>query len=130
MKALSVLLSVLVSSHVLADRHFDPDRILETWGYSAREPATGVERGRQVYVQWCAICHESGPGMAGTEGLERKYRGEVPALLLERKDLSARFIENVVRNGIASMPFFRKTEVSDEDLKYLVDYMIGNLELK
>ena len=63
-------------------------RIPETWGYSAREPATGIERGRQVYVQWCAICHESGPGMAGTDGLKRKYKGELPALPGEKPTLS------------------------------------------
>ena len=120
---LAGVLSLTVLS-TYADNHFDPNRILETYGYSASEPAVGKERGRQVYVQWCAICHESGPGMAGTDGLKRKYKGELPALLTEREDLQADYIEYIVRNGIASMPFFRKVEISDEDLEALNLFLV------
>ena len=68
--------------------------------------------------------------MAGTQGLMRKYRGQVPAVLRERTDLSKEFIEYTVRNGVASMPFFRKTEVSDSDLTLLADYLTGAAESK
>jgi len=124
---LGVLLSTVITCWASAE---EAHRIPETWGYSAREPAEGVARGRQVYVQWCAICHEGGPGMAGTQGLMRKYRGQVPAVLRERTDLSKEFIEYTVRNGVASMPFFRKTEVSDSDLTLLADYLTGAAESK
>lgn len=102
------------------------DRLIETFGYLAEKPATGVERGKQVFVQWCAICHGTGPGMAGTEGLWRKYQGALPELLEERTDLQPAFVEYIVRNGIASMPIFRKTEVSDADLKALNLYLTRN----
>ena len=127
LKSLTVGLLAVGACGVLAD---DQPRILETWGYSAREPATGKERGRQVYVQWCAICHEAGPGMAGTQGLMRKYRGKVSPLLRERTDLSADYLELVVRNGVASMPLFRKTEVSDGDLEVLTQYLLTAAEEK
>ncbi|GAB5486979.1 MAG: hypothetical protein Pars2KO_05490 [Parasphingorhabdus sp.] len=99
----------------------DPN--IETYGYSADADAEGIELGRQVYTQWCAICHEDGPGMAGTEALMRKYRGELPALLRERDDLAAGTIETFVRQGVKSMPTFRKTEISDEQLAALSLYL-------
>lgn len=125
MKKSNVLLIgfLLIGGHSSIAEDSSKERIIETYGYKAREEATGIERGRQVYVQWCAICHETGPGMAGTEGLMRKYRGQVPALLREREDLTGEYVTYVVRNGIASMPGFRKTEVSDGDLSELLRYL-------
>ncbi len=105
---------------VLAD---GGERIIETYGYEAKEKATGLARGKQVYEQWCIICHDSGPGMAGTEALMRKYRGEIPALLTDREGLTSGFIATLVRNGVKSMPTFRKTEISDEDLELLGRYL-------
>lgn len=96
---------------------------LETYGYPADKKATGIELGRQVYTQWCAICHEGGPGMAGTESLQRKYKGEMPALLRERTDLSPELVATFVRTGIKSMPSFRKTEISDAELEALGSYL-------
>lgn len=101
----------------------DPDRVIETWCYQALEPATGLERGRQVYEQWCIICHGSGPGMAGTDGLMRKYHGNLPALLTERTDLAPEAIRIYVREGVASMPYFRKVEISDEDLELMISWL-------
>jgi|GEM_PF-484294 len=100
------------------------DRLLETYGYSARkEAASNAERGQQVYVQWCVICHGTGPGMAGTESLMRKYKGEIPPLLTDRDDLDADTLTHFVRYGVASMPHFRKTEISDEDLNALIAFL-------
>ena len=96
---------------------------LETFGYAADKKATGNELGRQVYTQWCAICHEGGPGMAGTESLQRKYKGEMPALLRERTDLSPELVATFVRVGVKSMPSFRKTEISDAELEALGLYL-------
>lgn len=105
---------------------FDPNRIIETYGYKGEEPAIGRARGKQVYVQWCAICHAGGPGMAGTGALMRKYKGELPALLEQRTDLTAAQVRHFVRNGVASMPSFRKVEISDADLETLVLYLAGD----
>lgn len=98
-------------------------RIIETYGYEAAEPAEGAARGKQVYEQWCIICHDAGPGMAGTSALKRRYQGKLPALLTEREDLAAEYISLLVRQGVKSMPFFRKTEIGDEDLAALNLYL-------
>ena len=98
-------------------------RIIETYGYEAAEPAEGAARGKQVYEQWCIICHDAGPGMAGTSALKRRYKGKVSALLTERDDLAAEYITLLVRQGVKSMPFFRKTEIGDADLAALNLYL-------
>lgn len=100
---------------------------MDTYGYLPRvEAKSELERGEQVYVQWCAICHNDGPGMAGTAILKMRYKGKVPALLEERTDLSSQLIEQYVRQGMGGMPYFRKTEVSDADLKALTTYLTQN----
>lgn len=97
--------------------------VYETYGYSADSEAEGIELGRQVYTQWCAICHESGAGMGGTDALMRKYRGELSPLLREREDLTPQMITSFVRQGVKSMPSFRKTEISDEQMEALALYL-------
>jgi (+)-pinoresinol hydroxylase len=59
----------------------------------------------------------------GTQAVEARYDGAVPAPLEQRTNLTAEFVEAIVRNGLNSMPFFRPTEVSDEDLEALVAYL-------
>jgi len=104
-------------------------------------PATGAStlrnplerRGQEVFGQRCAACHGPIPTeiygptflppMPGTQALAARYRGELPAALEERTDLAAVYIQTVVRNGYVSMPFFRPTELSDEDLDALVAYL-------
>jgi len=86
----------------------------------AQPPSTGAD----VYDYWCATCHAPGPGMPGTQALQAKYDGSVPAVLLERPGLSAQYIAAIVRTGISVMPPFRKTEISDADLAALTDYMV------
>lgn len=82
-----------------------------------------VHRGKQVYDQWCAICHAAAPRMPGTASLEAKYGGSLPAALEDRTDMTPAFIEYFVRNGVLIMPAFRKTEITDADLALLVDYL-------
>lgn len=89
----------------------------------AGEPARPVESGAQVYARWCVHCHDAGRGNPGTESLQVKYRGSVPAVLLERTDLTAEAVAVFVRQGILSMPPFRKTEITDAELKVLADYV-------
>lgn len=84
--------------------------------------------GRQVYAQWCAPCHAAGPRLAGTMSLQAKYQGELPAALEDRTDLSAPVIAHFVRNGVAWMPPFRPTEISDADLAALSAYLTAPLE--
>lgn len=87
--------------------------------------ATQVAQGEQVYARWCVHCHAAGRGNPGTESLQVKYRGNVPAVLLERSDLTAPAITQFVRQGVLSMPPFRKTEISDEELAALAAFMTG-----
>ncbi|GGZ79122.1 c-type cytochrome [Paraglaciecola chathamensis] len=126
MKKLSFTLLVLLLTATQAKANDKPTeyRILETYGYAPAQPAKDLHvRGKQVFVHWCASCHSSGPGMAGTSALKRKYKGQFPPLLEERTDLQASYIEYVIRHGLGSMPIFRKTEVSDEDFKALSAYL-------
>ncbi len=92
-----------------------------------------LRRGQAVYINRCASCHDAVPdevfgplflpAMPGTQVLAERYRGALPAVLHERTDLPAAYIEAVVRQGLGSMPFFRPTEVSDEDLRALTAYL-------
>jgi mono/diheme cytochrome c family protein len=79
--------------------------------------------GRQVYEKWCAPCHAPGPGHPGTAALAVLYGSAKPGALEQRDDLTAPFISAVVRQGVYSMPFFRKTEISDEELATLAAYL-------
>lgn len=103
---------------------------------SQREADAGdslVERGREVFDQRCAACHDPIPEeifgppflppMPGTQALRDRYGGALPAALEERTDLTPAYIEAVVRDGLRSMPFFRPTELSDEDLRALATYL-------
>lgn len=82
-----------------------------------------MANGKAVYDHWCAACHDPGPGHPGTQSLAIKYDGERPAALEERTDLSPELTSYFVRNGYALMPFFRKTEISDADLRDLSAYL-------
>lgn len=84
-----------------------------------------LARGEAVFTYWCATCHSPGPGMPGTQALQAKYNGSLPAVLTQRSDLTAELISFYVRNGISVMPFFRKTEVSDADLEALAAYVVA-----
>jgi mono/diheme cytochrome c family protein len=89
---------------------------------AAQEPAD-VQRGKQVFDQWCAPCHSDGPGKPGTAALSALYKGQKPALLEERTDLVPELTKQFVRTGVSVMPFFRKTEISDADLEALAAYL-------
>jgi (+)-pinoresinol hydroxylase len=79
--------------------------------------------GRKVYEKWCAPCHAPGPGHPGTQALDVLYHGTKPGALEQRGDLTAPFVTTVVRHGVYSMPFFRKTEIDDGELAALAAYL-------
>ena len=92
----------------------------------ASEPtkqAVPAHRGKQIFDQWCGICHAAAPRMPGTASLAAKYGGSLPAALEDRTDMPPAFIKHFVRNGVLIMPAFRKTEITDADLELLVDYL-------
>jgi (+)-pinoresinol hydroxylase len=83
-----------------------------------------LERGTAVFNNWCSACHSRGPQNApGTASLQVKYQGSVPAALEDRRDLTPEVVKVFVRNGVAMMAPFRKTEVSDADLDALAAYL-------
>ena len=94
----------------------------------AQKPAD-VAHGKEVFEHYCKPCHGAGRGddgapmLPGTHALTLKYRGQKPGLLEERTDLPAELIKAFVRNGVASMPPFRKTEVTDADLDAVAAYL-------
>ena len=84
--------------------------------------------GKRVYETWCVACHGPGTGyygrgLTGTEALEAKYEGKVPPVLDQRTDLTPEFVSVFVRHGASVMPFFRRTEISDDDLAALGAYL-------
>jgi mono/diheme cytochrome c family protein len=88
---------------------------------SAQTPA--AERGEVVYDKWCTPCHAPGPGHPGTQSLQVKYRGALPAVLEEREDLTPETVRTFVREGILLMAPFRKTEITDAELDDLAAYL-------
>jgi mono/diheme cytochrome c family protein len=83
-----------------------------------------IERGHRVYQKWCFPCHGPGKDKPGTLALAA--RGQKPAVLEERTDLTAPLIKTPVRHGVFYMPIFRKTEISDADLDAIVAYLTRN----
>lgn len=83
-----------------------------------------IERGHKVYDKWCFPCHGTGSGKPGTDSLAA--RGQKPAVLEERTDLTAPMIKTFVRQGVLFMPMFRKTEISDADLDAIAAYLTRN----
>lgn len=105
----------------------------------SRDSAPGgplEQRGHAVFDQRCAACHGEIPDerfgppflppMPGTQALRARYQGALPAVLERRTDLTPEYIEAVVRDGLRSMPFFRPTELSADDLEALVAYLTRN----
>ena len=88
----------------------------------AQDDAT-IGKGRDVFEHVCAPCHGAGAAKAGTTVLQYRYKGEKPALLAERTDLTPALVKSFVRNGVGLMAKFRKTEVTDAELDALAAYV-------
>lgn len=99
-----------------------------------------LRQGFLVYSKWCTGCHAGDyqpstrdPESArlglpsrvafGTYTLRQRYQGAVPAELDKRTDLTPASIRTFVRRGVNAMPAFRKTEISDAELKALSAYL-------
>jgi len=90
-----------------------------------------LERGQKSFQYWCATCHapdprEGGRFLPGTASLKAKYHDEKPAALEERTDLTPEFTKAIIRHGVAGMPFFRKTEISDGQMEDIAAYLARN----
>jgi cytochrome c5 len=85
-------------------------------------PAAAAEMtGKAVFDHYCTYCHGSSDG-PGTMQLGRT-RGKDQALLAERTNLTADYIEYVVRHGMRSMPPFAPSDLTDAKLKALASFL-------
>ena len=94
------------------------------------QDSDSVARGKAKFDHSCAPCHAKGPGddgremLPGTYALSLKYQGTtVPAALEDRTDLTPEAITVFVRMGTWSMPPFRKTELSDDEINAIAAYL-------
>ena len=89
---------------------------------AAQEPALNAhqEQGRKLFQSTCIHCH--GEKVWGTFALERRL-GADRGLLEKRTDLGAPFVKSVVRNGLGSMPAYRRTELTDADVDAITAYL-------
>ena len=102
---------------------------LTVQSYAFAQDTDAVERGRDKYEYMCVPCHGAGIGddgramLPGTDALRIKYRGALPALLTERSDLTYESIRTFVRQGVFSMPPFRPTELTDDEIRDIAAYI-------
>jgi mono/diheme cytochrome c family protein len=119
-----VILCTLTGSTSLAQDAPFPIAAWSRTKAADEDRGTPLERGAAVFNNWCSACHSHGPLNApGTSSLQFKYQGALPAALEDRKDLTVQQIKFYVRNGVAMMAPFRKTEVGDADLDALAAYL-------
>jgi mono/diheme cytochrome c family protein len=67
--------------------------------------------GAEIYKKICALCHETAIGP-----------------VLRGRDLDPLYITLIVRNGSRAMPAFRASEIDDESLKTLAEYVSKTAE--
>lgn len=89
---------------------------------SSPSAAHARSAGENTFGKWCSDCHSTVDG-PGSMALQRRYRGDPPAVLEQRHDLTPEYVSQVVRHGMSFMPSFRKTEISDADLALLAAYL-------
>jgi (+)-pinoresinol hydroxylase len=96
---------------------------------SASAQDEAADRGKAKYEHSCAPCHGRGLGddgramLPGTAALQIKYRGALPPALEDRSDLTYEVVRVFVRNGSWSMPPFRPTELTDDEIRDIAAYL-------
>jgi len=93
---------------------------------SAAESQSAAVSGEALYATHCSRCHSAGTDgiYPGTQQLALT-RGEGQAVLLERDNLTADYVRQVVRHGIGAMATFRPTEITATELDTLAAYVAG-----
>lgn len=120
--------TVLLSGAALLVAHASPARVGNDSKQDAAPThgaaATGAD-GRALYLAHCGICHLEGG--TGTFMLGRRL-GKQRALLADRADLTAAYVEAVVRNGLNAMPAFTRVEITDRELDAVAQYLAHSHE--
>jgi mono/diheme cytochrome c family protein len=79
-----------------------------SWAAPEQAPEGGFawKDGAEVYVKVCALCHDTtiGPVLRG-------------------RDLAPTYIQRIVRHGKRAMPAFRSSEIDDQSLEKLAEYV-------
>nr|ART35919.1 B570 [uncultured bacterium] len=89
---------------------------------NAAESGASDATGAAIYEHYCIACHDRGVGHPGTQNLAYLY-GPEKAALADRDNLTPEYVRTMVRFGRGLMPGFRPSEISDEQLKLLADYL-------
>jgi len=89
---------------------------------NAAESGASDATGATIYEHYCIACHDRGGGHPGTQNLAYLYGAE-KAALADRDNLTPEYVRIMVRFGRGLMPGFRPSEISDEQLKLLADYL-------
>jgi cytochrome c5 len=77
--------------------------------------------GKEAFDHYCTYCHGADDG-PGTMQLKRT-RGKDLARLTERTNLSADYVQYVVRHGLRAMPPFVPSDLTDAQLKALAAFL-------
>ena len=77
------------------------------------EPSFAWKDGAEVYTKVCALCHETKVGP-----------------VLRGRDLDPTYIQLIVRHGSRAMPAFRSSEIDDQILEKLAEYISKTTEGK
>lgn len=82
--------------------------ISSAWSAQDEKNSSGFtwKDGAEIYAKICAYCHEAQVGPQ-----------------IRHRDLPAAYIRAVVRNGNRAMPAFRPSEIDDESLVKLADFI-------
>lgn len=89
---------------------------------TAMDPVAPSREPEALWSRYCASCHDPGEGRPGTMMLGVK-KGEDQALIMGREDLPAEYIQTIVRGGLLEMAPFRPTEISDDELTALAEWI-------
>jgi mono/diheme cytochrome c family protein len=96
--------------------------LLAATGVKAADAARPTLTGAEIFAKNCSYCHAPGDEHAGTRQL-RDTRGEAFAVLQQRTDLQADYVETIVRHGLNAMPPFKPTVITDAELDRLAAYL-------
>ena len=99
--------------------------------YEMRAPAPAGNRlaagrdGEALYSNRCGYCHLAGGMGTNLLTVQRVALGEPPenGLLTNREDLTADYVETVVRSGKVSMPPQTRVDVTDAELASIAKYL-------
>ena len=85
-----------------------------------------LTEGEDIYDYWCAACHN--PGLPGSVAVMMLRGEQMPTGLNQSDYLDADYVRYLVRNGQAAMPHFRITQISDDQLDALAEYLATPVE--